>query len=108
MAAPSVVCDERRADREDVGRRISRACVFEGIVVLAAGTGGSKARIGVEGSHFRDAPLLESRFGTPGEMEKNGANAKGFLTEATCPVKVTVRTDPIADHYNVEPRPFAR
>lgn len=41
-------------------------------------------------------------------MEKNGANAKGFLTEATCPVKVTVRTDPIADHYNVEPRPFAR
>ncbi|CAN7997705.1 unnamed protein product [Ixodes pacificus] len=106
MAAPSVVCDERRADWEDVGRRISRA--FEGIVVLADDAGGSKARIGVEGSCFRDPPLLESRFGTPGEMEKNGANAKGFLTEATCPVKVTVRTDPIADHYNVEPRPFAR
>ncbi|KAL3223936.1 hypothetical protein MRX96_027010 [Rhipicephalus microplus] len=33
---------------------------------------------------------------------------QGFLTEATAPVKVTVRTDNVADHYNVEPRPFAR
>lgn len=40
------------------------------------------------------------------EMEKSVP--QGFLTEATAPVKVTVRTDNVADHYNVEPRPFAR
>ncbi|KAH7963359.1 hypothetical protein HPB52_020712 [Rhipicephalus sanguineus] len=42
-----------------------------------------------------------------GEMEKSVAVPQGFLTEATAPVKVTVRTDNVADHYNVEPRPFA-
>lgn len=42
------------------------------------------------------------------EMEKSVAVPQGFLTEATAPVKVTVRTDNVADHYNVEPRPFAR
>lgn len=41
-------------------------------------------------------------------MEKSATVPQGFLTEATAPVKVTVRTDSIADHYNVEPRPFAR
>ncbi|XP_077515128.1 death-associated protein kinase related isoform X2 [Amblyomma americanum] len=41
-------------------------------------------------------------------MEKSAAVPQGFLSEATAPVKVTVRTDSVADHYNVEPRPFAR
>ncbi|KAH6940299.1 hypothetical protein HPB50_026591 [Hyalomma asiaticum] len=41
------------------------------------------------------------------DMEKSVAVPQGFLTEATAPVKVTVRTDNVADHYNVEPRPFA-
>ncbi|XP_064455900.1 serine/threonine-protein kinase 17B-like isoform X2 [Ornithodoros turicata] len=36
------------------------------------------------------------------------SHQQGFLSEANCPVKVTVRSDPITDHYIIEPRPFAR